>query len=115
MKVPDAANAIVDRRKVLDYLLSAAHPHGRHKAAFFRRFGFRHAEPERLIAALIAHVNGHDVTARSANLFGTRYNVDGALEAPDGRAPIVRSVWFVVSGDTMPRFVIAVPLKRKSK
>jgi hypothetical protein len=115
VKVPDAVNAIVDRRKVSDYLLSAAHPHGRHKAVFFRRFGFRHTEPEVLISALITHVNRHDIAAQSDNAFGTRYNVDGALTCPDERAPVIRSVWFVAVDETMPRFVTAIPLKRKSK
>ena len=35
MKLPFAARARVDRRKVVDYLLSSFHPDGRSKARFF--------------------------------------------------------------------------------
>ena len=40
MKLPGADRATVEARKITDYLLSAAHPQGRFKAAFFERFGF---------------------------------------------------------------------------
>jgi hypothetical protein len=115
VKVSGAATAVVDRRKVVGYLLSDTHPHGRHKATFFRRFGFVADEPERLAAALIAHVARHDVTARNDNAFGTRYDVEGELETPDGRRPAIRSVWFVASGETTPKLVTAIPLKRKAR
>jgi uncharacterized protein DUF6883 len=39
--VPGCEQAIVEPAKVMDYLLSMAHPIGRGKAQFFLRFGFR--------------------------------------------------------------------------
>ena len=41
MKLPNADKAIVEREKMVDYLLNAAHRHGASKALFFARFGFR--------------------------------------------------------------------------
>ena len=41
MKLPNADQAVVDRRKIMDYLLSSRHPDGRGVAAFFSGFGFR--------------------------------------------------------------------------
>jgi hypothetical protein len=40
VKLPQADRAVVDERKVREYLLSRAHPIGRFKAAFFARAGF---------------------------------------------------------------------------
>jgi hypothetical protein len=34
---------------------------------------------------------------------------DGPLPTPDGRAPIVRGVWFVESQENVPRLVTLVP------
>jgi hypothetical protein len=52
MKLPNAENAAVQREKVADYLLNAAHPDNGGKAAFFEALGFHPAEPERLAKAL---------------------------------------------------------------
>jgi Domain of unknown function (DUF6883) len=40
MKLPYYEQVVVTREKVVDYLLSDTHRDGRHKAAFFNRFGF---------------------------------------------------------------------------
>jgi hypothetical protein len=42
--------------------------------------------------------------------FGIKYVIEGPLTTPDGRAPIVRSVWFVETGRDRPRFITAYPL-----
>jgi len=39
------------------------------------------------------------------------YRVVGPLITPDARNPIVRSVWIVLHGDDVPRFVTAVANK----
>jgi len=41
MKLPNAAQAIVEREKIVEYLLNSMHRYGASKAAFFTRFGFR--------------------------------------------------------------------------
>ncbi len=113
MKLPNRNSAIVPLSKVTDYLLSATHPQGRHKAAFFRSFGFVRDAPEALASALREHAAEHDVADVQDTLFGRRYIVDGNLRAPDGRAPFVRSVWFMELGEDVPRFVTAYPVERK--
>ena len=44
MKLPNADKAVVEREKVEDYLLDAAHPDNGGKAQFFERFGFHRNE-----------------------------------------------------------------------
>jgi hypothetical protein len=41
MKLPNQHKAIIPDTKIRGYLLSTSHPYGRHKAAFFKRFGFK--------------------------------------------------------------------------
>ena len=41
VNLPNAHKAIVERDKIADYLLNAAHPDNGGKAAFFESLGFR--------------------------------------------------------------------------
>ena len=110
--LPHQAEATISRTKIQGYLLSDAHPLGQYKAAFFNQFGFRSDRWELLADALRKHALTNGVTARQDTVFGTRYTLQGPLEAPDGRQPIVRSVWFIDAGGTVPRFVTAYPIRR---
>ena len=60
--MPYAAKARVERKKVVEYLLSFSHPDGRSKAEFFSRFGFSVDEWEVLARALKKHGREHVVT-----------------------------------------------------
>lgn len=111
MKLPRFEHAIVPQRKVTEYLLSPTHRAGRGKAAFFTRFGFRVEAWETLSEALRRHAAEHDVIAMEDTPFGASYTVEGQLVAPDGRVPQVGVVWFIETGETIPRLVTAYPLK----
>jgi len=110
MKLPNRENAVVPEAKIRGYLLSASHPYGRYKAAFFRRFGFSTDSWELLASALLTHAKQCDVARVDDTPFGTRYTVEGTMSMVDGRAPTVRVVWFVEKGDDRPRLVTAYPL-----
>jgi uncharacterized protein DUF6883 len=109
--VPNCERSTIEPAKVSRYLLSGTHPIGWAKAQFFRRFGFREDAPEELMQALLAHVRANAVVETETSAFGIKYRVDGPLASPDGRDPIVSSVWIVIEGDTdaIPRFVTAFP------
>ena len=111
MRLPHFEQAIIPQRKLTEYLLSRTHRDGRGKAAFFASFGFTIETWERLAEALRRHATEHDVAAIEATPFGMSYTVEGALLAPDGRWPLVRVVWFIETGETVPRLVTAYPLK----
>ncbi len=112
MKLPNHEGAFVPQEKLVNYLLDKTHGVGRHKAAFFMRFGFTREAWEALDAALREHAGEHDVSRESPSRHGVRYAVDGILQTPGGRTPLVRSVWFVKAGDERPHFVTAYPLRR---
>lgn len=115
MRLPNAEHAGVPDHKVRNYLLSLMQERGRTKAAFFREFGFTVDSWQVLAVALVEHARIYDVARVDESRFGLRYIIEGALMAPDGRAPVVRSVWFVAMGEETARFVTAYPLRRKHR
>ena len=46
MRLPNAEKAVIERRKLTEYLLSETHPTGRFKAQFFKKLGFKRANVE---------------------------------------------------------------------
>lgn len=109
MKLPNAELAIVEERKILGYLLNFTHRDGTSKARFFLRFGFRLDDWEILARALREHGRQFEVSRERATGFGPCYDVDGPLETPDGRRPLVRTVWQIDHGQIAPRLITAYP------
>jgi len=112
MKLPNWQRGVIEQAKLITYLLSPLHPLGRHKAAFFWRFGFSVDEWYKLAEALKHHAGKYHVAKVEDSPFGRRYIVEGRLSAPDGRSPQVRAVWFIDANQDIPRFVTAYPLEK---
>ena len=112
MHLPNAKHATIPSLKLTGYLLSVAHPRGRGKALVFFCFGFSSDAPHLLEHALLAHVRVNEITRILETPHGTKYEVEGPLMAPDGRTPVVRSVWIIDSDGVAPRFVTALPGSR---
>lgn len=108
-RLPSAERAIVDATKITEYLLNASHPDNGGKARFFESLGFSTAAPMLLAASLRAHATSGEVVQESMSMHGTKYVVDGQLEAPDGRRRAVRTVWIIDTGQELPRLVTAYP------
>jgi hypothetical protein len=113
MNLPNAHLALVEREKILEYLLNREHRYGASKAQFFSAFGFTLASWETLAQALREHARRHEVSRIRETVFGLRYEVDGELNAPDGRTPRVRTVWQLDHGEVAPRLITAYPSKGK--
>ena len=109
--LPHIDEAIIPKRKIVDYLLSLTHESGRDKAIFFRHFGFAPESWERLARALRQHAARHQIARIEVSSFGKRYVVEGEIETPSGRKPRVRAVWFMETSESIPHFVTAYPLK----
>ena len=112
MKLPNLERLRIDPDKLTGYLLSPANPRGRSKANFFLGFGFRTDDWGRLSKALEVHAASFEVTRVVETSYGPRYYVEGPIETPDGRNPVVRTIWQVDIGTTYPRLITAHPLRR---
>jgi hypothetical protein len=111
MKLPNANKAVVEREKIVDYLLNPAHRYGASKARFFSGFGFKAENWEELARALRRHRQTHDVKRSRETGFGPRYQVEGELPSPDNRSPLVRTIWQLDHGEVAPRLITAYPLE----
>lgn len=111
MKLSNAHLAVVEREKIVGYLLNPVHRYGASKAQFLAEFGFQVEAWEILAAALRKHGQRHEVGKVKETGFGPRYEVDGELETPSGRKPRVRTVWQLDHGNIAPRLITANPLE----
>lgn len=105
MKLPNAHLSIVEREKISDYLLNPAHPENGGKAAFFAALGFDREDWQKLAATF----QGVDVSKTMASPHGQKYVLDGRIESPSGKTPVVRTIWIVDRGQDAPRLVTAYP------
>jgi hypothetical protein len=69
----------------------------------------------KLANALKRHAFKNEVFLEERSVFGTRYVIDGHLQAPDGRSLNVRAAWFIDNEGDAPRFVTAHPLRRRRR
>lgn len=111
--LPNAVEATVEARKLSEYLMSADHPIGKSKAAFFSQFGFVRADLEALEKALCDHAMTQPVVEVKSSYHGTKYVVECACQTPDGRNPCINSVWITEPNNQAPRLVTAYPAKRR--
>ena len=115
MKIQNLENLEISVGKIRDYLLSFTHPAGRGKAEFFTDFGFTVDKYELLIEALRNHLYKNNVMSVENSPYGIKYTIEGAIETPDSRNPLIRSVWFVDEGSTVYRFITAYPMKERKE
>ncbi len=109
MKLPDAERAVVDARKVRDYLLSTSHPIGRFKAAFFMDLGYSRSAWQELADDLRRLAMTEDAVPAGESRYGQKYEVRGMLKGMSGRAAAVVMVWIVPAAGEPPRLVTAYP------
>ena len=108
MKLPNSENAVVPPEKLRDYILSPVHPVGRFKSAFFRGLGYSAEAYEKLESDLRSLLVAEAELAKVTD-FGVLYLVRGVLSGPNGRSGLIVTVWIILSGQVVPRFVTAYP------
>lgn len=107
MKI-DATTAVISAEKLRDYLLSPEHPIGRYKSAYFRSLGYTQEHWQLLETSIRGLL---DATARElgATEFGRKLAVHGTITGPSGRSARVVTVWIILTGEAVARFVTAYP------
>lgn len=113
--IPDAENVLIDDTKIGGYLLNPDHPSNGGKAEFFMRFGFSAERVGTMRAALLQHARNEELDELSQTPFGTEYALEGPLQTPDGRNPLVRTVWLWRTGEPGPHLVTAYPSEGRNR
>ncbi|MDH3208257.1 MAG: hypothetical protein OEO79_16775, partial [Gemmatimonadota bacterium] len=110
LDLPRRDEAEVPRSKIVDYLLSVAHPVGGAKARYLIARGYDPGLPEVLEKDLKAIGMTGRVESTAATDWGTKYLVVGSVQAPDGAAVEFATVWIRLGHDA-PVLVTAYPWK----
>jgi len=112
VKLPNAGQVLINTRKLLDYVLSPGHSVGRFKAKFFAEFGFYSSNWAMLDGELRRLVLEEPAELDEQNAFGQKYLVRGIITGPGGRVANVVSVWIILNGEEIPRFITVFPGER---
>ena len=115
MKLPLVNEAEVPRAKIVFYLLDLNHRSGKSKARFFAGHGYAAERWQELAEALRTHARENEVVKQETTLLGVRFVVEGPLTLRDGVVAEIRSVWFIESGERVPRLVTAYPLRQRKR
>lgn len=110
MKLPNRDKVVIPKDKLLKYLLSETHPHGKSKARFFLRHGFRQSNVQTLSNALENIARTAEVTNKVSTAHGEKYVLEGNIKPSIGKTIRIRTIWIIDKGRKSPRFVTAYPV-----
>jgi hypothetical protein len=103
--LPCGNEAILDIRKIEDYCLNSSHPRGRHKARVFREaLGLLRSDTAWLRDVLLEAARFGEASPIAVNPWGTHWRLDATVRR-QGRGAVVRTIWIVRTGESVPRFV----------
>ena len=109
MKLPNAHLAQIDKQKITDYLLNPAHPANSGKAKFFLGLGFGCSDWQILAVAFLDLAVKMEILQSTASPHGRKYVLDGRIDTPSGKKPLVRTLWIIDEGVNAPRLITAYP------
>ncbi len=108
-RLPNAIKAIIETEKLRGYILSSTHPVGRFKAAIFRRLGYSTENWEVFERSLRELILTQDASEAEESRYGKKYIVEGLLVGPSGGTMQIVTVWVILKGENIPRFITAYP------
>jgi hypothetical protein len=104
-RLPHRDEAILDIRKIEDYCLNPSHPRGRHKARVFREaLDLQRSDAGWLRDVLLEAARSTEAFQIAEDAWGTYWRLDATIRRQEKRA-VVRTIWIVRTGESMPRFV----------
>jgi hypothetical protein len=105
LRLPRGREAIVDRRKLVDYALSVTHPRGRHKARVFASvLGLTASDADVLAEALRGAAADQHAAPMHADAFGARYQIEFEFRFRS-RSAIIVSAWLSPPDASAPRLL----------
>lgn len=108
-QIPNYKKAFIDPIKIRDYILSASHPLGRFKAAFFQKMGYTQENWEQLKSDIRQYHLPLEAKPVEKTKYGQKYEINGLIRGPNGKIVMLRSIWIFLKGDDTPRFITIYP------
>jgi hypothetical protein len=90
--LPNREAAFIQPQKLTGYLLSETHEIGQSKAKLLRAFGFNDNNVALLQQELLKIAYTQDIQEIIQTPHGTKYVLDGKIQAPSGRALYLRTI-----------------------
>jgi len=109
MRLPNFEQAVIDQVKLQEYILSSSHPLGRFKAALFRKMGYTRDIWEQLAIDIRKQHLPLDVEKSEKTNYGEKYTIAGLITGPNGTTMLLKSVWIILKGESIPRFITIYP------
>jgi hypothetical protein len=104
-RLPHGDQAILDMRKIEDYCLNPSHPRGRHKARVFREaLDLQRSDASWLRDALLDAARSAEAFQDGEDAWGTHWRLDASVRR-QGKSAVLRIIWIVRTGESVPRFV----------
>jgi hypothetical protein len=100
---------VVERKKLVEYLLNSTHPHGARKAAFFWSLRYSRRNWKRLAYDLKQHARANGTARLVETPFGRKHVVVGTLLSHIHEGAGVVAVWIVEYNTRSARLVTAYP------
>jgi hypothetical protein len=95
----------LDIRKIEDYCLNPSHPRGRHKARVFSdALDLQHSDASWLRDALLEAARFGEAFQIGEDAWGNYWRLDAIIRR-QGKSAVIRTIWIVRTGESMPRFV----------
>ena len=105
MHLPHGNEAILDIRKIEDYCLNPSHPRDRHKARVFREaLDLQQSDAAWLRDVLLNAARTDEAFQIAEDSWGTYWRLDATIRR-QGKVAVVRTIWIVRTGETLPRFL----------
>jgi hypothetical protein len=105
----DTSKIIIERKKVVEYLLNVYHPDNVGKARLLINNGFDPKEWEEFAKSVIQHTQEASLVSELETPFGKKIILRGNLNTPSGKFLMIKSIW-IVSGKS-PILVTLYPTK----
>jgi hypothetical protein len=109
MKILNRDRAVIEPRKLINYLLDPEHNRGGSKATLLIQFGYSQENWQQLERDLYDFHLSSDVDIVKETRYGLRYEISAALPIPIGRSLLVRTVWQIDKGTDFPRLITLIP------
>lgn len=108
-RLPNAEKAIIEAEKLSGYVLSTTHPVGRFKVAVFRKLGYSAGNWKEFERSLRELIFTNDALEVEESQYGRKFMVEGSFGGPSGNTMQIVTVWVILKGEGVPRFVTAYP------
>lgn len=115
MKLPNAENAVLDLRKLVEYALDPTNSRGQHKARVFRsRLGITPEHASVLRDSILKCILTSDAVIGELDFYGQRYVVNCRIKTDVGEAT-VKTAWIVRQNESFPRLTSCYVLRENQK